>query len=94
MDGLAPGLGSVRGSPDPLYGHTSRLCLFGECCFSSFCWIWFLGWGIRSWGDISHFLGGSLHVDPFVGVRCTGLVMGTVWDLSLGHHTGDGKFDG
>jgi hypothetical protein len=28
MVGLAPGLGSVSGSPDPLCGHTSRLRLF------------------------------------------------------------------
>jgi hypothetical protein len=29
MVGLAPGLGLVSGSPDPLCGHTSRLCLLG-----------------------------------------------------------------
>jgi hypothetical protein len=36
-----------------------------------------------------------LGVDPFGGVRCTGFVDGDcLWDLSLGHRTGDGKFDG
>jgi hypothetical protein len=29
MGGLAPGLGSVSGSPVPLCGHTSRLRLLG-----------------------------------------------------------------
>jgi hypothetical protein len=56
-----PGLGSVSGSPDPLLGQTSWLSLFGECCSYTFCWIWLLGWGLRSWDDVSHFLGGSRH---------------------------------
>jgi hypothetical protein len=61
MGGLAPGLGSVSGSPDPLCGHTSWLCFFGECYSSLFCWICLLWWGARSWDrdDVSHFLGGS-----------------------------------
>jgi hypothetical protein len=59
MVGLAPGRESVIGSPGPLCGHTSRLCLFGECCSYSFCWICFLGWGARSSDDVSHFLGGT-----------------------------------
>jgi hypothetical protein len=44
-----------------------------------------------------------LGVDPFPGVLCTGFANGDcLWDLSLGvpgiprlgHHTGNGKFDG
>jgi hypothetical protein len=36
-----------------------------------------------------------LGVNPFAGVSCTGFVDGDcLWDLSLGRHTGDGKFDG
>jgi hypothetical protein len=39
-------------------------------------------------------LGGS-GCESLVGVRCTGFVDGDcLWDLSLGQHTGDGKFDG
>jgi hypothetical protein len=36
MDGLDPELGSVNGSPDPLCGHTSRLC------DSTDQWVWCL----------------------------------------------------
>ena len=36
-----------------------------------------------------------LGVDPFTEVPCTGFTDGDcLWDLSLGHRTGDGKFDG
>ena len=36
-----------------------------------------------------------LGVNPFVGIRYTGFVDGScLWDLSLGHRTGVGKFDG
>ena len=31
MDGLDPGLGSVRGIPVPWSGHTTGLRLVGEC---------------------------------------------------------------
>jgi hypothetical protein len=35
-----------------------------------------------------------LGVNPFTGAHCTGFVHGDcLWDLSLGHRTGDGKFD-
>jgi hypothetical protein len=61
MDGLDPRMGSVNGSRDPLCGYTSRLRLFGECCSYSFCGTCLLGWGARSWDDVSHFLGGSSH---------------------------------
>ena len=34
-------------------------------------------------------------VDPFAEVRYTGFTDGDcLWDVSLGQHTGDGKFDG
>jgi hypothetical protein len=36
-----------------------------------------------------------LGVDPFAEVRYTGFTDGDcLWDVSLGQHTGDGKFDG
>jgi hypothetical protein len=33
MGGLVPGLGTVRDSPDPSYGHESGFRLVGECLF-------------------------------------------------------------
>ncbi len=36
-----------------------------------------------------------LGVDPFAGVLCPGFTHGDcLWDLSMGYHTGVGKFDG
>ena len=36
-----------------------------------------------------------LGVNPFTGVHYTGFVDGDcLWDIFLGQHTGDGKFDG
>ena len=33
--------------------------------------------------------------ESFAGISCTGFTDGDcLWDLSLGRHTGDGKFDG
>ncbi len=84
-----------------------------------------LGWGTRSWDDVSHFLGGSRHgrcsramtgglemcvlddvnVKSFTGSGCGSFYRGPLhwirgwglpdylWDLSLGHRTGDGKFE-
>jgi hypothetical protein len=83
MDGLAPGLGSVSGSPGPLCGHTSWLCLFRECYSCSFCWICLFGEELHP---------GMTQVTFWVGHDTVGVPMrwgDCLWDLSLGHRDGD-----
>ena len=88
--GLVPGLSPVSGYPWSNARTHDRVTLGG----GMFALVCFEESGVFLMASTCVHLR-VLGVNPFEVVPCTGFTDGEcLWDLSLGHRTGDGKFDG